>query len=134
MLRRSSLRHKLAAHAHSILAGISEPLRRAVQLTTRGRFAQVVVVVHPAHAHGTPAGDEPRVGLWLSPLGLLVWRALADGPLSGKEIAAAVGQKYENRMKYLLLDMEEREVIRHDRATGGYRRVVAEEGEPGTPK
>lgn len=70
-----------------------------------------------------PAGQQesvPLPGKWLSPTGLLIWRAFS-GPgewLVGKEIAARIDRDHDTKLRYLLLDMEERGVLLHEDGKG----------------
>lgn len=64
------------------------------------------------------ASGSGRPGMYLSPLEAQVCGVLSAGPLSGKQIAAAMRREYNTALKYLLSNLEERNVLAHDAREG----------------
>ena len=105
----------LNATAWRILHALRAPVREAIEVRAGDDGGVVRVVLSPPGLDGAP---EERPGKWLSALELIVWRALDGKVLSGKALAAQCGEEYGPKIKYLLLNLEERGVITHDPGQG----------------
>jgi hypothetical protein len=68
-------------------------------------------------------GGETFPGLHFSPLEAAIWQSLWDGPLQGKGIACATGEKYSPYLRSILANLRQRKVLEYDRIAGGYRRA-----------
>ncbi len=82
------------------------------------------MVVAPPSDAITVADPVSLPGLYFSPIEAGIYNALGAGPLSAKALARACGQKYTPKIRTLLHNLLEREVLVYDRASGGYRRVT----------
>jgi hypothetical protein len=72
---------------------------------------QVTVQIEPA---GTERPEEALSGNYFSPIAAAIIHAIGrTGKLVGKQIAAAIGQKYTPRLKILLNNLVDREVLDH---------------------
>ena len=101
--------------------------RAALELATGTPLAgPVTVIVRDTHGNrvsftiaGAEVGERPAVAL--SPLERRVVAGLANGPLIGKRIAAALQQPYDSTLRIVLANLAERDppVIESTRA--GYR-------------
>jgi hypothetical protein len=113
-----SLRHRLTALLHQVLADVEERPAEPIVLRVEDELAQARLVLGPAGEGVTDQGKYP--GSHFSPTERLIWNALADGPRLGKQIAAAIGQEYDARLKVILRNLVERGVI--DTTDAGYSR------------
>lgn len=120
--RRRRLRSAVKAQAYSLLSSIPEAPSRPVSVAASDGTVRVMVVVSgidgPAAAGVAPEGVK---GLFLSPIEAAIVNALqaAGGvALSGKVLASRVSQEYDTRMKYVLVNLEDRQVISHESGQG----------------
>lgn len=119
----SALRSILHVYAWQIVTRVQSPPDEAITVEVDQDNLAVRVEVAPVNPaeKSNPAMRYP--GAWLSPVERLVWNALADKPLIGKQIAAKIGEEYDSTLKVLLRNLVNRGVITHDE-TGGYARGV----------
>lgn len=94
-------------------------LDRPITARCRDRARTSIVTIGPRGAQVEP--DSELSGHFFSPLESAVWVALKDSPLLGKQIAAALGRKYDPELKYLLSNLEERGVITRVAGRGYFR-------------
>ncbi len=106
---RKSVECELKALAWKALGVASESLADDCRVIVEDGDLRVIVQIAPTTA------TVANPGLWLSETEGRVLAILrhADTPMSGKMIAARLKMRYDTRLKYLLLNMEERELIRH---------------------
>lgn len=119
---RNRLRSTVKAQAYSLLSSLSEAPGKPVTIVARDGDIRVIVTVAP---EGVPvdAGAAPEgvKGIFLSPIEAAIVNALKaamGAALSGKVIAARVSQEYDTRLKYLLVNLEERQIIEHEHGAG----------------
>jgi hypothetical protein len=125
------LRHELAAHAHQIAGQIRGVPRKPVRACVRSRTMQVCVEVNPVNAAETQAFVK-YPGLFLSAFEQLVWGVVDEKtPLVAKEIAVKIGRAYDAKLKYLLLNLEDRGVLTHEDGRGYLRARQVNPGERG---
>lgn len=129
-MARQSLRHRLAAHAHQLLASLRGPVVEDVSVRVVEGDVVVTVEVAPADPAATLYPTR-YPGHWLSATEQLIWRVLEAGPLLGKQIASAMGWDYSTRLKVLLANLEERGVLTHDEVEGYARASSQPQAVPG---
>jgi len=128
--RTDDLSEHIDLHARQILVRLARRATEPITVHVRNRSHEVRIQVNPVNLTEPPP-IERYPGAWLSPLELLVWRAFEENQaLSGKQIAARTGQEYGPKLKYLLLNMEDRGLLTHDTGVG-YTRISADEKSAG---
>jgi hypothetical protein len=117
-----AIRHRLLAHCHQILSLFRKTPEEALRVEVNHDGLRVLVVVDATEQGGKP-GPAKYPGRFLSDAELLVWRALDGKTLTGQAIADAVGRPYDTKLKHLLMNLEDREVIHHPEDGAGYARA-----------
>jgi len=111
-----TLRCLITSVAWGLLAKLKAPVPGEVGVRVdRGDLA-VTITVHPP---GAPEAADRVPGRMLSSTEQLVWQAIQPGEwLVGKEIAGRIGRDYDVRLRYLLLNLEDRGVLAHEDGKG----------------
>lgn len=130
---RRTIRILLKARAWAILADVDDRLpTKSMAVSATNGATRIDLTVGPSSivsALAQQGGPPPGVhGLFLSPMCAAIVNALMAGgcreggepAMSGKQIAARISQEYATRLKYLLLELEDRLVIVHT-PNEGYR-------------
>lgn len=114
----------LHSHAYQIL-GEAAQAPPEVPLTVRAARGDLAVRIEvaPSHPPGKQA-DGKVPGRHLSDVEQLIWDALAERPLIGKQIASKIAHEYDSSLKVLLRNLVNRRVIVPDQS-GGYARASA---------
>lgn len=116
--------HRLYAYCWQILSHLTGKRLPPLAVEVDDGVHRVTITVDRVDSAGGQAQRFP--GNFFSPRELLVWQALANGPLTGEGICAAIpGWRYDTPVKYLLSNLEERGVIRREDRRG-YERAQPE--------
>lgn len=121
-----SLQCVLNSVAWRVLAGMLKVERRTRQVErVTAHVVQDGLAVTITVCTAGQQESEPIPGRWLSDAEQLVWRAIQVGQwLNGKEIAARCGREHDTKLKYLLLNLEDRGVLVHEDGKGYARAVI----------
>lgn len=112
----------LNSAAWSILGKIPSGLADAIEVQVDRGDVAVRIQVAPSNDGEGGDGVLRYPGTWLSSTEQLIWNALAERALLGKQIAAKLGWEYSTKLKFLLSNLEDRGVLLHDE-TSGYSRA-----------
>lgn len=116
---RRSLKAKLKASAWGMLA-IMPPLDRVLTVRVGDSECQASVTVGPPGGEAEPETRDG--GLFLSPMEAAIVGVLDHTTyLVGKQIAGKTSQRYAPRLKTLLNNLVDREILERSAASQGYR-------------
>jgi hypothetical protein len=114
------LRHKLLSLAHNVLGMVRVPPDEPIAVEVAEEGVAVVVRVCRCREEATP-GRARVPGRHLSTAEALIWECLAAEALQGKQIAARMNWEYGPKLKTLLANLVDREVLEHDDGVGYFR-------------
>jgi len=94
------------------------PLEAPLVVPAADEDHRVIITIKPA-CLSPDAPSERLPGRWLSDAEQLVWKCLGpDEWLVGKEIAARCGREHDTKLRYLLMNLEDRGVLLHEDGRG----------------
>jgi hypothetical protein len=111
------LRHRLLSLAHTAIGLVQKPPDEPVAVEVADDGVRVSIRLHRCQDEAAP-GRARIPGRHLSTAEALIWECLAVDALQGKQIAARLGWDYGPKIKTLLANLVDREVLEHDDGVG----------------
>jgi hypothetical protein len=117
---RQSLRNEIKSRAYAVLAFLKEPLTTPLTVRVADRTHQTVIAISPGGLGA--AATEVQGGLFLSALEAAIVGALDHETfLIAKQIATRCGQRCTGKLKVLIANLCDREILEKNPEGQGYR-------------